>query len=130
MNQPVPVVDGEAGPCSVEFTVTNGAGRRIYGAQITVHIEYGFLGLQRLDLEVGTNVAGLARFEGLPESTDGVLFFRAKKGSLRGYAFYYPNHQCQAKHAIIMTRSRVVGSTVSALAPRTFMRHRGRTGGP
>ena len=40
MDQFVPV--GEAGPCSVEFTVTEAAGRRVYGAQITVHIQYGF----------------------------------------------------------------------------------------
>jgi hypothetical protein len=118
-DQPVPVVNGEAGPCSVEFTVTDGAGRRVYDARIHVHIEYGLLGLRTLDLEIGTNANGMARFEGLPEDPDGVLFFRAKKGKLRGFAFYYPNEECHGKHHIVLTEGPAMPSTSSSLPRRS-----------
>jgi hypothetical protein len=38
----VPVMDGEAGPCSIAFTVTDSKGAPVYDARIRVHIAYGF----------------------------------------------------------------------------------------
>jgi hypothetical protein len=117
-DQPVPVVNGEAGPCSVEFTVTDGAGRRVYDARIHVHIEYGLFGLRKLDLEIGTSANGMARFEGLPQDPDGVLFFRAKKGKLEGFAFYDPNQECHGQHAIVLTGGPALPSATSPLPSR------------
>ena len=54
----VPVMDGEAGPCSIAFTVTDVKGAPVYDARIRVHIAYGFAGVRRLDLEAATNVDG------------------------------------------------------------------------
>jgi hypothetical protein len=54
----VPVMDGEAGPCSVGFTVIDVKGAPVYDARIRVHIAYGFAGVRRLDLEAATNVDG------------------------------------------------------------------------
>lgn len=113
--QPIPVIDAEAGPCSVEFTVTDIAGRGLYAARIKVHIEYGLFGLRQLDLEVATNADGMARFEALPESTDGALFFRASKGPMRGFAFYSPDEECTGKHTIVLTEG-------SPVAPFAFIR--------
>lgn len=98
----VPVVDGEAGRCWVEFTVRNSAGDPVYGAKIRVHLEYGFLDMRKADLEVSTNADGKARFEGLPDDTP--LFFRASKGSLRGVASFNPKHKCTARHAIFLIK--------------------------
>src|SRR5580698_9752358 len=60
----VPVIDGSLGPCSVEFTVKTQAGAPVYNSKIRVHVAYGMF--HKLDLEVGTNTDGKARFNGLP----------------------------------------------------------------
>jgi hypothetical protein len=77
---PVPIVDGEAGPCSVELIALDSNGKPVYGAIITVHIEFGFLGLKELDLQVTTNSDGIARFVGLPDETGRILFLRGVYG--------------------------------------------------
>lgn len=99
----VPTVDGGAGPCSAEFTATDAKGAPVSNAQISVHVEYGFLGAHKLDLQVATDIHGKGRFIGLPEKTDGGLFFEASKGNLRGVATVDPNTECEAHHGIYMT---------------------------
>jgi len=51
----VPVIQGGAGPCSIELTVRGADGKPVYAATVKVHIKYGFGGMRRLDLEAGTN---------------------------------------------------------------------------
>jgi hypothetical protein len=63
---PVPTIDGDLGPCSVEFTVTDQKFQPLYNAQVHVRFKYGFLGLRKMNLRVGTNSAGKARVKGLP----------------------------------------------------------------
>src|SRR5208282_1208927 len=63
----VPVIDAGIGSCSVDFTITDPSQAPVYAANIKVHIAYGFLYLHKLDLEVGTNASGKARFTGLPD---------------------------------------------------------------
>lgn len=98
----VPTVDGEAGPCSVEFSARDGNGSPVHAAQIQVHIKYGLFGLRQLDLQVATDAQGKARFDGLPDDTDGVLFFEASTDELQGVAAYYPSSECHARHSIYM----------------------------
>jgi hypothetical protein len=47
----VPVVDGGAGPCYLELTVTGADGKPVYAATVKIHIGYGFGGMRKLDLE-------------------------------------------------------------------------------
>ncbi len=54
------------GDCAADFTVKDAEGAPVYGATITVNVRYGFMNLKRADLQVGTNVEGRARIEGLP----------------------------------------------------------------
>jgi hypothetical protein len=60
------VISARLGTCSADFIVTDADGKPIYAAMVHVRIKYGFLGLKRMDLEVGTNSDGKARVEGLP----------------------------------------------------------------
>ena len=96
----VPVIDGGIGPCSADFTVTDAAAAPVYAAKIKVHIAYGFLYLHKLDLEVGTNASGQARFTGLPDRTKQGLFFRASEGGREGSAFVDPAKTCKAELTI------------------------------
>src|SRR5947209_4747985 len=65
-SQQVPIMDGEAGPCSLELTVTGPDGKPVYAVKVKVHMAYGFGGIRRLDLEGGTNSDGKLKFTGLP----------------------------------------------------------------
>ncbi|HTM88845.1 MAG TPA: hypothetical protein VL155_11610, partial [Terriglobales bacterium] len=44
----VPEISGNLGGCSVEVRVIDSAGKPVYGAQVSVHIRYGFGGFHRL----------------------------------------------------------------------------------
>ncbi len=84
------------------MTVTDLKGKPVYGATIRVHFSYGFLGLHKTDLKIGTNMDGKARFVGLPDDLDEALYFRASKGKSRGAAFDNPAKHCHAKHYIVL----------------------------
>jgi hypothetical protein len=100
----VPVIDGGIGPCSADFTVTDSSQAPVYAAKISVHIAYGFMYLHKLDLEVGTNAAGKARFTGLPDRTKQGLYFRASEGPREGSAFVDPSKTCKAELTIALEK--------------------------
>jgi hypothetical protein len=98
----VPAIDGNIGPCSVEFTVTDAGNAAVYNARIRVHIAYRFLSAHKLDLEVGTNVDGKARVSGLPEKVKEALQFKASQADRYGETFWNPAEGCTAKRAIVL----------------------------
>ncbi len=103
--QQVPVIHGGAGPCSVDFTVTDANSKPIYAATIKVHVAYGFLGSHRQDLQVGTNYEGKARFTGLPKKVKAdTLYFVASQGDLSGVSIYDPTKTCTASQTIVLTK--------------------------
>jgi len=95
-----PVIDGGIGPCSSDFTITDSAGSPVYAAKIKVHIAYGFMYARKLDLEIGTNSDGKARFTGLPERTKRGLFFEASEGDRSGNAFVDPATNCKSQFTV------------------------------
>jgi len=102
----VPVTDGAAGPCSVEFTVNDSDAKPVFSALINVHIAYGFGGLHKLDMGVYTNAQGKGRFTGIPAKVrNPPLEFRATKGTLVGTATMNPVSECQAKREIVLPKS-------------------------
>jgi hypothetical protein len=100
----VPVVDGGIGSCSADFTITDNTGAPVYDASIRVHIAYGFGSFHKMDLEVGTNAAGKARFVGLPERTKQGLFFRASQGDREGDAFDDTTKTCKASFTVALEK--------------------------
>ena len=101
----VPVIDGGIGPCSAEFTVTDSGGAPVYDAKVRVHIASGFLSARKLDMEVGTNAEGKARFTGLPERLKKGLFFEASEGDRTGNAFDDPSKTCKAQFPVTLRKS-------------------------
>ena len=67
------------GSCSAEFTVKDAAGKPVYGASVHVRVRYGFAGVKRADLEVGTSSSGKARIEGLPDKARPLVWDIAKE---------------------------------------------------
>jgi hypothetical protein len=100
----VPIVDGAIGSCSADFTVTDAANSPVYAADIRVHIAYGFMSLHKLDLEVGTNADGKARFTGLPDTSKQGLFFRATEGDREASFFDDPSKTCKAQFTLVLRK--------------------------
>jgi ABC-type Fe3+-hydroxamate transport system substrate-binding protein len=100
----VPVLDGGIGPCTADITVTDANGAPVYAATIKVHIAYGFANARKLDLQLGTNVDGKARFTGLPDKIKHGFYFRAAEGDREGEAFDDPTNTCKAQLPITIRK--------------------------
>jgi hypothetical protein len=104
-NEEVPVIQGGAGPCSLELTVVGTDGKPVYAATVKVHVKYGFGGMRRLDLEAGTNSDGKVKFAGLPDRVQRPpLEFHASKDEFMGIAAFDPSTECQGKHDITLEK--------------------------
>jgi hypothetical protein len=106
-NEKVPIIEGGAGPCSLELTVVGADGKPVYAATVRVHIAYGFGGMRKLDLEAGTNSDGKVKFAGLPARVQRPpLEFQASKDEFKGIAAFDPSTECQGKHDITLAKSK------------------------
>lgn len=94
--QIVPVVDGHLGGCSADFTVTDKDQVPLYDAKIDVTIRYGFLGLRKMSLQVGTNSDGRARVAGLPDKSNKTFHFDITSGMMSGTVSMNTSDRCNA----------------------------------
>jgi hypothetical protein len=100
---PVPQVNADLGPCTVDFTVSEKANQPLFNAEISVKIAYGFMGVKKMDLKVGTNNEGKARFVGLPEKVRRPpLDFVVRAKGLTKTVNYWPSVKCQARYSVVM----------------------------
>ena len=98
----VPVLKGGAGSCTADFMVNDSSGKGVYNAKIAIQIKYGFMGLRKLDLTIGTNFEGKARVEGLPEQMKGSAEFRVSHGDQSKTVPYDPQANCHPRHEVIL----------------------------
>jgi hypothetical protein len=93
-------MDGGIGSCSADLTITDNSGKPVYAATVKVHIAYGFMNARKLDLQLGTNIDGRARFTGLPDRIKHGFYFEASEGDRTGEAFDDPGKTCKANFTI------------------------------
>lgn len=98
----VPVLKGGAGSCTADFVVTDSSGKGVYDAKIAIQIKYGFMGLRKLDLTIGTNFEGKARIEGLPEQFKGSAEFKVSHADKSKTVPYDPQADCHPRHEVIL----------------------------
>ena len=102
--QPTPelaVISARQGECFGDFVVTDAAGAPVYAAVVHVRVRYGFLGIKRIDLEVGTNSEGKARVEGLP-ANDRTLVYNITKDNLKATVEQNLETTCRAEHKVVL----------------------------
>ena len=100
----IPAVDAAIGPCGADFTINDTDNKPVYAAKVKVRIAYGFMTVRKLDLEVGTNVDGKARFTGLPDRLKHGLYFEASEGDRTANAFDDPAKTCQAQFTLTLRK--------------------------
>jgi hypothetical protein len=71
----VPQLSADAGPCWVEFTVSDAANKPVYLAKINTVVRYGFMSKRKTDLELSTDSNGKGKFTGLPHDVKKPLTF-------------------------------------------------------
>jgi hypothetical protein len=98
----VPVINGMAGSCSANFTVTDSAKNPIYNAKIEVTLRYGFVGMRKSELQIGTNSDGKARVTGLPEKVKKPLEFRVSSGDLSKTVQVNPTEKCDSSVEVVL----------------------------
>jgi hypothetical protein len=97
----LPVIDGAAGPCSLQLTILGADSKPVYNATVKVHITYGFGGFHHLDLQAGTDSDGRVKFTGIPTKVHNPpLEFDATKDGLEASVNYDPANECQGKHDV------------------------------
>jgi hypothetical protein len=96
----VPVIKGELGPCTADFTVTDSENTPLYDAKIHVTVRYGFLSKRKSELEIGTNSDGRARIEGLPNKVKKPLEFKISHGENTKELAHDPRLECQASFSV------------------------------
>jgi hypothetical protein len=74
----VPAVNAEVGACSADFLVRDASGALLYDAKVALTLHYGFLGLRKIEVQVGTNGDGRARITGLPAKAKKPLAFTVR----------------------------------------------------
>jgi hypothetical protein len=89
----VTTINARLGDCSADFTVKDPDGKPLYNATIHVRVRYGFLGVKRMDLEVGANADGQARVEGLPDDAR-PLMYDITRGELKAEVQQDPSKRC------------------------------------
>jgi hypothetical protein len=99
----ISTIDGGVGPCRADFTVKDGSGKPLYNAQIDTVLRYGFLNLRKMELQVGTNSDGKARFTGLPEDPKKPLAFHVKSGDVSHTVTDDPSINCKATFDVTLT---------------------------
>lgn len=100
----IPVAKGGAGACSADFVVNDPSGKGVYDAKIAIQLKYGFMGLHKLDLTVGTNYEGKARVEGLPEQIKGSAEFKISHGDQSKSVAYDPRDNCHPRHEVTLNQ--------------------------
>jgi len=100
--QIVPVVDGNLGGCSAEFTVKGINQAPLYDAKIDVSLRYGFLGLRKMSLQVGTNSEGRARVAGLPDGSSKTYHFEVTSGMMSDTVLMNTSDGCDATFEVVL----------------------------
>lgn len=95
---PIPstTIAADLGPCSALITVTGTDSRPVYGAKMNARIQYGFMGVKKLDLEAYSGSDGIIRITNLPESLKKPVYIHISKGELGEMVVFNPNVRCHA----------------------------------
>jgi hypothetical protein len=102
----VPVIKGDLGSCSADFTVLDTNNKPVYDAKVHVTILYGFMNKRKSELEIGTNSDGKARVEGLPEKLKKPpLQFEIRHGDSIKYVTQDPATDCHASFNVQLGES-------------------------
>jgi len=110
--QVIPVVDGQLGQCTADFTVKDKDNNPLYDAKIDITFRHGFFGVRKMSLQVGTNSEGRARVTGLPDKSKKTFQFIVAHGDLTETVLMSTADGCHAAFDIVLRRKEASESAV------------------
>ena len=102
--QPAPVneISAELGRCSAQIKVVDINQKPVYSAKISTRVQYGLMGVKRLDLEAFTDHEGQVRISGLPDSLKKPVFIRISKQGPEVLVEFKPEAACHAQFNVVL----------------------------
>ncbi len=89
-------ISADLGPCSAAITVTGADSKPIYAAKITARVQYGVMGIRKLDLEAYTGPDGKLKITRLPESLKKPMVIHVSKDEKGDQVEFNPAQGCHA----------------------------------
>lgn len=99
---PANEISASLGVCSAAFNVTTADTRPIYGAKVDTHIQYGLMGMKKLDLEAYTDANGHLTITQLPLTLKKPLYIHISKDGKEQIVEFHPEKSCQAKFDVVL----------------------------
>jgi hypothetical protein len=93
-------ISADLGPCSALITVTDADSKPVYGAKMTARVQYGIMGVKKLDLEAYTGPDGTVKITRLPESLKKPMVIHIEKGDKGGQVEFKPAQRCRATYDV------------------------------
>jgi hypothetical protein len=90
-------ISADLGTCSAQISVTGTDLKPVYGAKVTTRIQYGLLGVKRLDLEGYTGPNGRMKIIKLPEALKKPMYIHISKNDEDHVVEFKPDRHCQAE---------------------------------
>ena len=89
-------ISADLGPCSALISITGSDSKPVYGAKVTTRIQYGFLGIKKLDLEAFSGSDGLVKISNLPETLKKPMFIHIHTSEKEEMVEFKPDLRCHA----------------------------------
>jgi hypothetical protein len=89
-------ISADLGSCSALITVTGADSEPVYAAKITARVQYGIMGVKKLDLEAYTGPDGKLKIVRLPEVLKKPMVIHVGKDGKGDQVEFKPAQRCQA----------------------------------
>ena len=89
-------ISADLGPCFALITVTGADSQPLYGAKMTTRVQYGFMGVKKLDLEAFTGADGKVKITRLPETLKKPMIIHITKDDKSDQVEFKPAERCHA----------------------------------
>jgi hypothetical protein len=89
-------ISADLGNCSALITVTGIDSNPVYAARIATRVQYGLMGVKKLDLEAFTGADGKVKISRLPGALKKPMYIHINKGDKEETIEFKPNLRCHA----------------------------------
>lgn len=89
-------ISADLGSCSALIAVTDNNSKPLYGAKINTRVQYGLLGVKKLDLEAFTGADGKVKIVNLPDTLKKPMYIHITKDEKEETVEFKPSLRCHA----------------------------------
>jgi hypothetical protein len=95
-------ISADLGPCSADLFAAAPDGKPVYGAAVTTRIQYGLMGVKKLDLSAYTDSKGHLKITNLPLTLKKPLYIHIQKQDKEQIVSFKPEESCKATFKVVL----------------------------